>query len=124
AAPERSTRASIVRALPQSAAPLRIGDHMPETVVITGASAGSGARRRMPLRRKGSDWADGARHPGAVSHSNGGQNLGGRALTLPLDVADPNAVEAAADSVENRSGPIDIWVNCAIATIFAPFTAS
>jgi NAD(P)-dependent dehydrogenase (short-subunit alcohol dehydrogenase family) len=75
----------------------------------------------MPLRRKGSDWADGTRHSGAASRSNGGQNLGGKALTLPRDVAYPNAVEAAADKVENRSGPIDIWVNCAMATIFAPF---
>src|SRR5205823_144336 len=38
-----------------------------------------------------------------------------------VDVADADAVEAAAESVENRFGPIDIWVNCAMATIFAPF---
>ena len=42
------------------------------------------------------------------------ENRGGKALALPLDVADPDAVEAAADSVENQFGPFDIWVNCAM----------
>src|SRR5207253_11175969 len=46
------------------------------------------------------------------------EKRGGKALALLLDVADP---DAAADTVENQFGPIDIWVNCAMATIFAPF---
>jgi short-subunit dehydrogenase len=46
---------------------------------------------------------------------------GGSALVVPLDVADAEAVERAASSVEQRFGPIDIWVNCAMATIFSPF---
>jgi NAD(P)-dependent dehydrogenase (short-subunit alcohol dehydrogenase family) len=49
------------------------------------------------------------------------EKRGGKALAVPLDVADPDAIEAAADNVENQFGPIDIWVNCAMATIFAPF---
>jgi NAD(P)-dependent dehydrogenase (short-subunit alcohol dehydrogenase family) len=40
---------------------------------------------------------------------------------LPLDVSNPDAVEAAASSVENAFGPIDVWVNDAMATVFAPF---
>ena len=46
---------------------------------------------------------------------------GGAALVLPVDVADADAVERAAAAVEERFGPIDIWVNCAMATIFSPF---
>jgi NAD(P)-dependent dehydrogenase (short-subunit alcohol dehydrogenase family) len=45
---------------------------------------------------------------------------GGRVLVLPLDVADPRAVEAAADKVEEELGPIDVWVNNAMVTVFAP----
>jgi NAD(P)-dependent dehydrogenase (short-subunit alcohol dehydrogenase family) len=44
---------------------------------------------------------------------------GGQALVLPTDVADPDAVEVAAEAVERRFGAIDIWINCAMATIFA-----
>jgi NAD(P)-dependent dehydrogenase (short-subunit alcohol dehydrogenase family) len=47
--------------------------------------------------------------------------LGGRALVLPTDVADADQVECAAEVVEREFGPIDVWVNNAMATIFAPF---
>ena len=50
------------------------------------------------------------------------EELGGTALALPTDVADPDQVEAAAAAVEERFGHIDVWVNDAMATIFAPFT--
>ena len=49
------------------------------------------------------------------------ERLGGRALAIPTDIADHDAVEAAAQQVEAQLGPIDVWVNCAMATIFAPF---
>jgi NADP-dependent 3-hydroxy acid dehydrogenase YdfG len=45
---------------------------------------------------------------------------GGEALVLPTDVADADAVEAAVATVEREFGPIDIWINDAMATIFAP----
>ena len=45
---------------------------------------------------------------------------GGEALVLPLDVADAEAVERAAAAVEERWGPIDVWINNAMATVFAP----
>ena len=47
--------------------------------------------------------------------------LGRHALGLWVDVADANAVEDAAAEVEARLGPIDVWVNCAMTSVFAPF---
>jgi NAD(P)-dependent dehydrogenase (short-subunit alcohol dehydrogenase family) len=96
----------------------------PQTVVVTGASAGVGravvrafAARgaRIGLLARGTD---GLR--GAASEVEAG---GGRALILPTDIADPDAVEAAAAAVEDTFGPIDVWVNVAMATIFAPVAA-
>jgi short-subunit dehydrogenase len=49
------------------------------------------------------------------------EKLGGKALAIAADIADADAVEAAAQRVEDQFGPIDTWVNCAMATIFAPF---
>jgi NAD(P)-dependent dehydrogenase (short-subunit alcohol dehydrogenase family) len=48
------------------------------------------------------------------------EELGGQALALPLDVADADAVDDAAERIEARFGPIDVWVNNAMATVFAP----
>ncbi|HZB91140.1 MAG TPA: SDR family oxidoreductase, partial [Stellaceae bacterium] len=48
------------------------------------------------------------------------QQAGGEALALPTDIADADAVESAAIAVERQFGPIDVWINCAMATIFAP----
>lgn len=50
------------------------------------------------------------------------EKAGGRALALSVDVANPEEVERAADQVKQEFGKIDIWVNDAMATIFAPFT--
>src|SRR5579864_4232369 len=92
-----------------------------ETVVITGATAGVGratarafARRRarIGLLARGVD--------GLTATAAEVQAAGGQALPLPTDVADADAVESAAAAVERQFGPIDIWVNCAMATIFAP----
>jgi NAD(P)-dependent dehydrogenase (short-subunit alcohol dehydrogenase family) len=46
--------------------------------------------------------------------------IGGQALALPTDVADADAVESAAEAVERQFGPIDVWINCAMATVFGP----
>ena len=48
------------------------------------------------------------------------KNAGGEALAVPTDVAHSDEVEAAAEAVEKRFGPIDIWVNNAMTTIFSP----
>ncbi|MFB3915937.1 MAG: SDR family oxidoreductase [Terriglobales bacterium] len=93
----------------------------PEVVVITGASAGVGratvrefARRRaaIGLLARGIDGLEGARREV--------ERAGGRALVLPTDVADPKQVEAAAVAVEKKLGPIDIWINNAMASVFSP----
>src|SRR5246127_4411757 len=95
---------------------------MPETVVITGASAGVGRATAHAFGARGAQIGLIARGTqGLQAAAAEVEKRGGKALALPLDVADPEAVEAAADSVENQFGPIDIWVNCAMATIFAPF---
>jgi NAD(P)-dependent dehydrogenase (short-subunit alcohol dehydrogenase family) len=47
---------------------------------------------------------------------------GGTALVVPTDVADPDAVEDAADRIERELGPIDVWVNNAMVSIFAPLS--
>lgn len=92
-----------------------------EVVVITGASAGLGravvrefAKRGawIGLIARGSDGLEAAR--GEV------EAAGGRALVLRVDVADPARVEAAAQQVEEELGPIDIWVNNAMASVFSP----
>jgi NAD(P)-dependent dehydrogenase (short-subunit alcohol dehydrogenase family) len=93
----------------------------PQTVVITGASAGVGralaqlfgARGdRVALIARGTDGLDGARRDVEAA--------GGTALVLPLDVSDADAVEAAADTVERELGPIDVWINNAMASVFSP----
>ena len=95
---------------------------MPETVVITGASAGVGRATAHAFAARGAQIGLMARGTqGLQAAAAEVEKRGGKALALPLDVADSDAIEAAADSVENRFGPIDIWVNCAMATIFAPF---
>jgi short-subunit dehydrogenase len=95
---------------------------MSEVVVVTGASGGVGravahafAKRgaAVALLARGERGLDGARREVEA--------LGGRALVLPTDVAQADQVEAAAEAVEQQLGPIDVWVNDAMATVFAPF---
>ena len=94
---------------------------MPEVVVITGASAGVGRatvrrfardRARIGLIARGHDGLEAARREVEA--------LGGEALLLPCDVADADAVDRAAALVEERFGPIDIWINNAMASVFSP----
>ena len=96
----------------------------PEVVVVTGASAGVGrATARafgergaaVGLIARGRDGLEGARREIEAA--------GGRALVLVCDVADPDQVEAAARRVEAELGPIDVWVNDAMVTIFGPVHA-
>src|SRR3954466_10032039 len=93
----------------------------PEVVVITGASAGVGrataqafARRgaRVGLLARGREGLEGARRDVEA--------LGGGAIAVPTDVADPAQVEAAASAVEEAFGPIDVWVNNAMVSVFSP----
>jgi len=90
--------------------------------VVTGASAGVGRATARELAARGCDVAIIARN--AARLETAADELcerGVRALAIPADVADAEAIEAAAERVEHELGPIDIWVNNAMATIFAPF---
>jgi NAD(P)-dependent dehydrogenase (short-subunit alcohol dehydrogenase family) len=95
-----------------------------ETVVITGATAGVGRATARAFARRGARIGLLARGAdGLAATAAEVRRRGGEALSLPTDVADADAVESAAEAVERRFGPIDIWVNCAMATIFAPLSA-
>jgi short-subunit dehydrogenase len=94
---------------------------MAETIVVTGASAGIGRATTQQLARQGARLGLIARERDRLEEAaRESETLGGQALVLPLDVADPDAVESAAEAVEQQLGPIDIWINNAMATIFAP----
>jgi NAD(P)-dependent dehydrogenase (short-subunit alcohol dehydrogenase family) len=95
-----------------------------QVVVITGASAGVGratattfASRgwRVGLIARGPDGLDGARREV--------EEAGGEALVVSADVADAQAIAAAAQTAVTRWGGIDVWINNAMATIFAPVEA-
>ena len=90
-------------------------------VVVTGASAGVGRATALEFARQGIDVVLLARNAArleAASEEVRGQGV--RTLPIVADVADADAVEAAANRIETEFGPIDIWVNNAMATIFAP----
>jgi len=92
-----------------------------EVVVITGASAGVGRataqafgkrKARVGLIARGRDGLEAAKREIEAA--------GGSALVLPLDVSDHDAVEQAASEVEKTFGPIDIWINDAMLSVFSP----
>lgn len=93
----------------------------PEVVVITGASAGVGRATAREFAKRGA-------HIGLLARGLDGlegakqdvENLGGKALIIPTDVADPDQVEAAAAQVEAEFGPIDVWINNAMTSVFSP----
>lgn len=93
-----------------------------EVVVITGAGAGVG-------RAVVNEFASHGAHIGLIARNKERlesakrhvEECGGKALVLPCDTSDFNQVDQAAERVENELGPIDVWVNCAMVTIFAPF---
>jgi NAD(P)-dependent dehydrogenase (short-subunit alcohol dehydrogenase family) len=96
----------------------------PEVVVITGASAGVGRATAHRFARDGARVALIARSSdGLEVAAEEVRRLGGQALPIALDVSDADAVDAAAARVEQELGPIDIWINDAMATIFAPVHA-
>jgi NAD(P)-dependent dehydrogenase (short-subunit alcohol dehydrogenase family) len=94
---------------------------MSEVVVITGASAGVGRATVRAFAKRRASIALIARDTERLqAAAQEVEAAGGRALPLPTDVADPRAVESAAERVESQLGPIDIWINVAMATIYAP----
>ncbi len=90
-------------------------------VVITGASAGVGRAlaqlygsrgARVALLARGTDGLEGAQRDV--------RDRGGEALAIPVDVADADQVAAAAEQIERDLGPIDVWINNAMASVFSP----
>ncbi len=97
------------------------GSKRGEVVVITGASAGVGravvqafAKRgaRMGLLARGREGLDAAVRDAEAA--------GGSAIAIPTDVADADAVDRAAARVDSELGPIDVWVNDAMTSVFSP----
>ena len=94
---------------------------MNKIAVITGAGAGVGRAAVEEFARNGYDVALLARDNDRLEQAAADiRRYGVRALPIPTDVADSDAVEAAATKVERELGPIDVWVNVAMATVFAP----
>jgi NAD(P)-dependent dehydrogenase (short-subunit alcohol dehydrogenase family) len=95
--------------------------HNGKVVVVTGASAGVGRATVREFARQGA-WI------GLLARGRDGleaarrevEQLGGRALVLPTDTSKYEQVEAAAEQVEKELGPIDCWVNNAMASVFSP----
>jgi len=90
-------------------------------IVVTGASAGVGRATVQAFAREGARIGLIARgRAGLEGAKRDVEQLGGEALVLPLDVANPSALEDAASKIEDRFGPIDVWVNNAMASVFSP----
>ncbi len=98
---------------------------MPEpTAVICGATAGVGRASAEAFARAGYRVALIARGEQGLSDTQAQlEALGAHVLAIAADVADAPALEAAATRVEAELGPIDVWVNAAMATVFGPFSA-
>ncbi|MHA6783265.1 SDR family oxidoreductase [Pseudonocardia saturnea] len=96
---------------------------MSQVVVVTGASGGIGRASAVAFGARGARVAMLARgEVGLRGAAEEVEQAGGTALTIAVDTADHAAVEAAAARVERELGPIDVWVNVAFTSVFAPFT--
>ncbi|MGA4838715.1 SDR family oxidoreductase [Streptomyces sp. G45] len=90
---------------------------------MTGASGGVGRAVAREFAARGYRVALLARgEAGLAAAVEDVRRAGGEPLAVAVDVADAQAVEDAAQAVEDGLGPIDIWVNAAFAGVFAPFT--
>jgi len=92
-----------------------------EVVVVTGASAGVGRATAVAFASRGAAVALLARGDEGLQGARAEvEAAGGTALVIPLDVADAERVEAAAERIEAELGPINIWVNSAMVTVLSP----
>ncbi|WP_027999117.1 SDR family oxidoreductase [Sinorhizobium arboris] len=91
------------------------------TIVVTGASAGVGRATAVALAGMGAKVCLIARKSqGLLDAKAEAESKGAKAIAIAVDVADASAVFAAADECERHLGPIDIWINNAMATVFSP----
>jgi NAD(P)-dependent dehydrogenase (short-subunit alcohol dehydrogenase family) len=94
-----------------------------KVVVVTGASGGVGRAVARRFAERGDRVALLARgEKGLAAAADDVRAVGGVPLALPVDVADAEAVDAAAARIEEELGPIDVWVNDAFTSVFAPVT--
>ena len=93
----------------------------PQVVVITGATAGVGRATARAFAREGAKIGLLARGKAGLEGTRRDvEELGGQAIAISTDVADADLVEAAAQQVEDAFGPIDVWVNNAMTSVFSP----
>ncbi len=93
----------------------------PEVVVVTGASAGVGRAIVQEFAKRGAHIGLLARgHQGLEGARREVEEFGGKALVIPTDTANADEVEAAATKVEETFGPIDLWINVAMSSVFSP----
>jgi len=93
-----------------------------KVVVITGGSGGVGRATAWEFAKQGAKVVVLARGQEQLDGTKKEiEQYGGKALCIPTDVSDSNAVEAAAEQAEREFGPIDVWVNNAMNSVFAPF---
>jgi short-subunit dehydrogenase len=91
-------------------------------VVVTGASSGIGRATALACASAGAAVVLAARRSEALAEvARECEAVGGEAFAVPTDVADADAVQAMARRAVERFGRIDVWVNCAAVTAFAPF---
>jgi NAD(P)-dependent dehydrogenase (short-subunit alcohol dehydrogenase family) len=95
---------------------------MARIVAVTGASAGIGRASAVEFGRCGDTVVLLARgEKGLAGAAKEVEQAGGRAVPITVDVADAEQVQAVVDRIESEVGPIDIWVNVAFSSVFAPF---
>jgi len=101
----------------------QMGSDIRRVVVVTGASGGVGRAIARAFGQRGDSVALLARgETGLQGAAEDVRAAGGRPMMVPVDVADAEAVERAAAQVEEDLGPIDVWVNVAFTSVFAPFS--
>jgi NAD(P)-dependent dehydrogenase (short-subunit alcohol dehydrogenase family) len=94
----------------------------PQTVVVTGASAGIGRATARLFGERGASVGLIARGEAGLDGAvRDVEEAGGKALAVTADMADYAQVTAAARQIEEHFGPIDVWVNVAFTSVFAPF---
>ncbi len=100
---------------------MRKNEFKDKVVVITGASGGVGRVTAWEFAKQGAKVALLARSQEQLDGAKKEvEDLGAQALVVPVDVADATAIEAAAEKIERELGPIDVWVNNAMNSVFAP----